>query len=75
MIHITENYREVITYVIEITSLNIETDNMKCLVILKSHKVCQQLQYFKATRLRSLLDFWLLKPYLENSMHTDISLT
>lgn len=39
MMDITENYGEVITYVICYISLNIETDNMKCLVILKSHKV------------------------------------
>lgn len=39
VIHITENYGEIITYIIEIISLNIETDNMKRLVILKSHKV------------------------------------
>lgn len=60
--HITENYGEVIIYIIEIISLNIEIDNMKCLVILKSHKVWQQLLYFEPTKLKSLLDFQLLKP-------------
>lgn len=39
VIHITENYGEVITYIIEIISLNIITDNMKRLVRLKSHNI------------------------------------
>lgn len=69
VIHITENYGEVIVYIIEIISLNIETDNMKCLVIFESHKVWQKILYFEPTRLKSLLGFQLLKPYLASSMH------
>lgn len=55
----------------EIIFLNIETYNMKCSDILKSHKVWQQLLNFKHMRLRSFLDFSLLKPDLANTAHTD----
>lgn len=71
VIHVTESYERVITYIMEITSLNIETYNMKCLDILKSHKVWQQLPNFEHMRLRSFLGFSLLKPDLANTAHTD----